>query len=222
VELISIMTISVYGIGWLTREGYGLVARGTRHLFGVGEEGGLPGKGIFSYPFRNYGRLDAVSRLTVSTVALALEDAAIGYEAGSRLDIGIIGTCHAGSLVSDSAYFRDYLENGRTLGRGNLFIYTLPTSPLAEAAIHFGLVGPLMFLADREHSFAEILTRAEECLVTTGVGMMLVGQVGEQEAIYCVIGSRPGNRAICSLESARDRMGTERSIAGMVRKFAQD
>ncbi|MGQ9499188.1 MAG: hypothetical protein ACUVQ6_02265 [Dissulfurimicrobium sp.] len=40
-------------------------------------------------------------------------------------------------------YFRDYLDSGRRLARGALFIYTFPSSLLGEAAIHFGLKGPL-------------------------------------------------------------------------------
>ena len=62
-----------------------------------------------------------------------------------------------GSLQSDLEYFRDYLEGGRTLSRGNLFIYTLPSSPLGEAAIHFGLLGPLLYAASEGNALTAVL-----------------------------------------------------------------
>jgi len=53
--------------------------------------------------------------------------------------------CHTG-LWSQRFVFLDYVQAGRKLGRGSLFIYTLPSSPLAEAAIHFGLQGPVLYI----------------------------------------------------------------------------
>ena len=78
-------------------------------------------------------------------VALALRDAGIEYSARNKQDTGIIATSGAGSLQSDLDYYADFVKNGRTLSLANLFIYTLPSSPLGEAAIHFGLTGPLLF-----------------------------------------------------------------------------
>ena len=102
--------------------------------------------GVFTYPVKNFARFDEPSRLITLSVALALYDAGIPYIEGKKQDIGILGTNPDGALASNLAYFQDYAEHGRKLGRGNLFIYTLPTSPLAEAAIHFGLQGPLLYL----------------------------------------------------------------------------
>ena len=54
----------------------------ARHLrqFVPGEGvGSLNRMGIFSHPFRNFGRLDGISRMTVSAVALALRDAGVDY-----------------------------------------------------------------------------------------------------------------------------------------------
>lgn len=48
-----------------------------------------------------------------------------------------------GSDATNDAYFADYLENGRELGSGLLFRYTLPSCAPAEVAIAFGLQGPL-------------------------------------------------------------------------------
>lgn len=60
--------------------------------------------------------------------------------------MGLIGTNRAGSLEANRLYFSDYLQAGRVLARGNLFVYTLPSSPLAEAAIHFGFQGPMLYM----------------------------------------------------------------------------
>ena len=124
------MTISVYGIGWLTAAGYGCIGSGVQVSYGPAEGLDTHRQAIFPRPFRNFGRLDDASRMTASVVALALRDAALSPSPTCKQDIGIAGTSREGSLVSDLNYFNDYVENGRTLSRGNLFIYTLPSSPL--------------------------------------------------------------------------------------------
>ena len=65
---------------------------------------------------------------------------------GQKRNIGLMGASEAGCLASNRAYFQDYLGGGRTLARANLFVYTLPSSPLAESAIHFGLMGPMVYM----------------------------------------------------------------------------
>ncbi|MDD5600103.1 MAG: hypothetical protein PHV82_19315, partial [Victivallaceae bacterium] len=44
-------------------------------------------------------------------------------------------------------YFKDYAAHGRTIGRGNLFVCTLPTAPGAMAGIACDLHGPQYFCA---------------------------------------------------------------------------
>jgi 3-oxoacyl-(acyl-carrier-protein) synthase len=116
---------------------------------------------VFSYPVKNLARFDELSRLVTLSVALALHDAGITYAEGKKQDIGILGTNPDGALATNLAFFRDYTEHGRKLARGNLFIYTLPTSSLAEAAIHFGLQGPLLYLRNLDNPEARLLTHAE-------------------------------------------------------------
>src|SRR5574337_775506 len=177
------MTISVHGIGWLTKQGYGCISSGLRQDFASGEgPASLPKKGIFSHPFKNFGRLDALSKAAAYGVALALQDAGIEYSPVHKQDIGIIGTGRQGSLSADIEYFRDYIEGGRKLSRGNLFIYTLPSSPFGEAAIHFGLAGPLLYVADRGRSLLPLLAVAEETVLAREARFMIVGRAEEQEA----------------------------------------
>ena len=74
------MTISVHGIGWLTKEGYGCIRSGLQHAYETGEGARtLPTRDIFSHPFKNFGRLDTISKMTVFGVSLALQDAGIEW-----------------------------------------------------------------------------------------------------------------------------------------------
>jgi 3-oxoacyl-[acyl-carrier-protein] synthase II len=215
------MTISVYGIGWLTTGGYGSVKGGQRHRFEPGEGAHSSLRSIFSHPFKNFGRLDGISRMTAYAVALALRDAGIEYALDRKQDIGIIGTSSEGSLRSDIAYFKDYIENGRTLSRGNLFIYTLPSSPLGEAAIHFGLVGPLLYAAGEKQPLAAIMDMAAEILVAPETNCMLVGQAGEEEALYLVLARELGDCAFCSLTEARAIAASGRDVVAMIDEFSK-
>ena len=216
------MKISVRGIGWLTKEGYGCVRSELRHAYEP-DEGvhTLPKKDIFSHPFKNFGRLDTISKMTAYAVSLALQDAGIEYSPLRKQDIGIVGTNAEGSLRSDKEYFRDYLEGGRTLSRGNLFIYTLPSSPIGEAAIHFGLLGPVVYAANAGNALAAVLDAAGEMLLANEAPVMLVGKAEAEEAVFFVLETDTGqNRpAICALTAARAFVETNAGVPELVQNF---
>lgn len=65
-----------------------------------------------------------------------------------------------GSDATNAAYFKDYLDNGRQLGSSLLFRYTLPSCAPAEAAIAFGLQGPLFYERVPSFDFRRILDDA--------------------------------------------------------------
>jgi len=216
------MEISVLGIGWLTHAGYGRIRSGLRQAYGSGEgTHSLPKKGILLHPVKNFGRLDAASRLTVAAVSLALQDAGIEHAPAQKQDIGIIGTNDEGSLRSDLEYFRDYVGGGRTLSRGNLFIYTLPSSPVGEAAIHFGLQGPLLYAADERGSLAPVLDTAAEMILCSETPVMLAGKVRDNEAVYLVLAGYAGRAVLCDVSAARSIVETTPDVAGMVQKFSR-
>jgi 3-oxoacyl-[acyl-carrier-protein] synthase II len=177
--------IVVRGLGWVHPAGYGSL-RGT--LAGAGEP---PRDAVFRAPFRNFGRLDRVSRLTCLASGLALADAGMAYPLSPGATVGIAGTSEQGCLDSDLAYFRDYLAGGRTLGRGNLFIYTLPSSPLAEAAIHFGLTGPLVHIRPKDDRRTAILEAAALALDDSGIDAMVAGEAGRDSAVFAVLSRAP-------------------------------
>jgi 3-oxoacyl-(acyl-carrier-protein) synthase len=158
--------------------------------------------------------------LTVSAVALALQDAGIEYALSKKQDIGIIGTSCEGSLKSDIDYFRDFIENGRTLSRANLFIYTLPSSALGEAAIHFGLTGPLVYAAGVDGSLTTIVDMAAEIVSSREAGRMLVGKVVEEEALYFVIDGKQDECSLCSIAEVRSIVESKQTISDSVRQLS--
>ena len=139
---------------------------------------------VLAYPVDNFARFDAASKIAVLSVALALHDANIHCAKDKKQDIGILGTSPEGALDSNLAYFRDYVGAGRKLGRGNLFIYTLPSSPLAEAAIVFGLQGPIVYMRNLEKPEEDLLAQAEL-------------MVENKEAQAMVVVAWEANRATC-------------------------
>jgi len=216
------MAIFVHGIGWLTKEGYGCIRSGLQHAYETGEGAhALPKRDIFSHPFKNFGRLDTISKMTVFGVSLALQDAGIEYSPMGKQDIGIIGTNTEGSLRSDIEYFRDYLESGRTLSRGNLFIYTLPSSPIGEAAIHFGFLGPVLYTVREGNALSAVIDLANEMLLADEAPVMVAGKAEAEEAIFFVIGQERGkDRAVlCDVAEARMLVEANIDVAGLVQKF---
>jgi 3-oxoacyl-(acyl-carrier-protein) synthase len=195
--------ISVNGIGWITGSEYGRVGRGSRAHYRDRTE---LRKELFSYPFKGFGKLDDISVMLCCAVALALKDAGIAYNADRKQQTGIIGTNSSGCRQSDINYFRDYLDSGRIMARGNLFIYTLSSSPLGEASIHFGLQGPLIYAADPVGSLSKALEIAADMINIDGLPVMLAGSAEEDEAIFFVLEkegySEIKGSAVCSLDKA--------------------
>jgi hypothetical protein len=146
---------------------------------------------ILVYPIEDFARFDQASKLVTLSVALALYDASIHYTEDKKQDIGILGTSPDDTLVPNLAYFKDYVQCGRKLGRGNLFIYTLPSSPLAEAAIHFGLQGPLLYIRPISNLRESLLSQAELMLRNNEAQAMLAVFWDANEAeCYCILGAR--------------------------------
>jgi len=237
--------IALCGIGWINKEEYGCVMNGMRFNYRDSSKGkALSGKEIFSYPFKNFGRLNNISKLTCYAVALALKDAGIKYFMDHKHDIGIICTNKSGSLKSDIDYFKDYLESGRTLSRGNLFIYTLPSSPLGEAAIHFGLQGPLLYVTAADKPLQTALDTASEMILLDESPAMLVGMAEEDEAVYFVLAPLEGHfntaiakssenlltgqannhdsieHVLCDVTRARAILGKDLIFSKMIKEFS--
>lgn len=206
-------TTQVLGIGWLAGREWGRVRSGARDVLAEGDATPLWKRAAaFAYPVRNMGRCDAVTRLTLCACSLALQDAGMSYAEGQKSGIGLIGTGASGSLAANRAYFSDYLQAGRVMGRGNLFIYTLPSSPLAEAAIHFGFQGPMVYMGFPGGG-AGALLEAAAGLLTDGLAPGLVAvMAGEREAMAFVTGL-PG--AVRGIDLSRVTEVAAKPVAGL-------
>ena len=61
-------------------------------------------------------------------------------------DTAVLAWGKAGAWRENLAYWHDYIANGREIGSARLFVGTLPSIPLCEAAIALGLNGPGYYL----------------------------------------------------------------------------
>lgn len=179
--------VGVYGIGWVDSRAWGQVRQRRRAAHDGGAGAPWRQAELSGGPVRNMGRFDEATRMVMTACALALKDAGLAPRASGTGTIGLVGTNRAGSLEANRAYFRDYVQAGRTLARGNLFIYTLPSSPLAETAIHFGLEGPLLYAGVPDGGWGNLLELAAE-LIGEGAATAMVAVRGDsQDAIAAVL-----------------------------------
>jgi len=201
--------ITVTGIGWLNQKEYGcVIGKVEKHHEGIASlYSSFKRESLFSYPVKNFSRFDPISKTTCFCTALALKDAGISYSADQKKNIGIFGANESGCLESNINYFKDYLESGRILARGNLFIYTLPSIPLAEAAIHFGLSGPLLHISFNEKSLPSLLSFAGKNILEGETPSILAVKAEETDAVCFVLqtedavsaGKRLSLEAVCAV-----------------------
>ena len=178
------------GVGWVEHKSFGCENKNLLYSHeGISSlYARLRKDSIISADIKNFGRFDMPSKLVCCAAALALHDSGVTFSPEKKmLGFGIIGTSEKDSLYSNERYFRDYVEEGRSLARGNLFIYTLPSSPLAEAAISFGLAGPMLYMGmDRNH-LENIVLRAKKMISQGDAGAMLAVNFSENSArCYCL------------------------------------
>ena len=177
------------GLGWINGQTYGGgLSRSRVEWSNRGAlETMVKQDGLFTYPVQNFGRFSKRAKYLCCACALALRDAGVKYSQSRKMPgWGLLHTNFDGCLSENYGYFADYIQAGRTLGRGNLFIYTLPTSPAAEAAIHFGLEGPALY-----YGFA---AKPLPRLAKLGVGM-----VARREAPALLLSAGDDQQALCGL-----------------------
>ena len=181
--------VSIQGKGWINGTGWGRVLQGQQGTYGEGV--GIPpwkDPELFPVPVKNMGRFDAVARMTLCACALAMRDAGWTLGDGIKRDVGLIGTNEEGCLAANKAYFQDYLSGGRVLARANLFVYTLPSSPLAEAAIHFGFQGPMLYSGRSGAGLDDLLEMAAMMIEGGDASGMVAVKANAREAVAVVLG----------------------------------
>lgn len=131
----------VTGVGWISAQSMGQGRKNTPFQMDSGELPSISRKTVFKFPYPRFNRMDEFSRLGVSAIGLALQDAGLDGRISKR-EVGIVVTTVYGCLHTDLDYFETVtLENG-SFASPALFSYTLPNSFLGEAASRFGLTGP--------------------------------------------------------------------------------
>lgn len=196
----------VSGVGWMGTTGWGRLRAGKTELWSTGEMETALAQAPGGREIRNYGRFTRHTRLILHALALALQDAGLPGppDCGPRGG-GLIGSGELGTQTANLEYFRDFCANGRVMARGNLFLYTLPTSPLAEAALTYQLRGPLFWLSTASPAGAldRALSAAADILAGGGASTMFVchGQP-DRVVLYAVSGASAGGWPLSSVMDA--------------------
>lgn len=175
-KLLANMSINlkVKSIGWCLENSVGGV---PGEILPVSPEAKPEKSAIFSKEFKNFGRLDKMSKAVCTAVAFALKGAGL-YPHEEKQPISLFFNNKTGCAESDKAFFEDFVEFGETAGRANLFLYTLPTSPLGEASVHFGLTGDIAYFATSDRPLPELLEAAADACEfrnSSGEKLMLIG-----------------------------------------------
>ncbi len=183
---------NVQGISWITHNYF---SAKFRNVSGAYENSRdlycqLKEKGIIRKNIKDFGRFDKVSANTCLAISLALFDARIDHSEEKKQDLGILSTNEKGCLQSNINYFKDYVECGRKLSRGNLFIYTLPSTPIAEAAINFRFQGPVLYLTFAEDQTNQILEQGRMMIESKEAVDLLIVNASEEDAVCFLVQSR--------------------------------
>ena len=178
---------AVTGIGYIGQYSCGMLNMSVHYDYGHIRDvyQYMKDSAILADPIKNFGRFDHESKKVCLVIGLALHDAGISRGRVAN-DIGIVASNRDGALCANCDYFKNYVEFGKTLGRGNLFIYTLPTSPLAEAAICYKLNGPLLYTSRDNNCFSLALEQADS-IVKGNEACAMLAVVGNQSELACFV-----------------------------------
>lgn len=220
----SVMNV-VAGIGWIDRSEYGCVRRRLRKPYPdlKSLRSALQEEAVFSYPVKGFGKYDRASQMTCCVAALAFYDAGMSYSEDRKQDIGILGTNSDGCLQSNLDFFNDFVKNGRTLGRANLFVYTLPSIPVAEAAIYFKCQGPLLYMGYSREPVASLLRQSDRMILRGETTAMVAVRASEEEAQCFILRRRDdvSTESVLALEEVIEAASGTPSPGEMIEGFAR-
>jgi hypothetical protein len=215
----------VAGIGWIDRREYGCVSRRLRKSYrDLGSlRSALQEESVFSYPVKGFGKYDRVSQMTCCVAALAFYDAGMSYSKDRKRDIGILGTNSDGCLQSNLDFFNDFVKNGRTLGRANLFVYTLPSSPVAEAAIYFKCEGPLLYMGFPKEPVASLLKQSDRMILRGETAAMVAVRATQEEAQCFILrrGDDVSTESVLALEKVIEAAKRTPSSGEMIEELSR-
>jgi 3-oxoacyl-[acyl-carrier-protein] synthase II len=109
--------------------------------------------------------MDRLCALSLVAADAALFEAGLSLEALARRSsdrIGLVVGTRFGCHATNEEYFRGLLAEGPHGASPRLFVYTLPSSPVGELAIHFGARGPSRTVTSGRHAGLEAIARGAE------------------------------------------------------------
>lgn len=145
--------------------------------------------GNWSY-FRRYSP-DA--QFFTLAAGLALRDS--GIKLVPEQTVGLLAADDFEHESDQVAYFTDYVEGGRELGRSSLFVHTLPTSSVVDASVCLGLRGPLLYIRDENNIWSELLNTAGDFIASGDAEIMLLS-CRSANTLVCLALSAGGSTAI--------------------------
>jgi len=125
-----------------------------------------------SYPSSR--RMDKYSRLGMTAIALALQDAGLDMWTEKR-NIGIITSTEYGCLNTDVDYFDTVLPDGGIGASPGLFSYTLPSSFMGDVAIRYGLTGSSFVIQEKSARALTCLKLALNAIACGDADKMVCG-----------------------------------------------
>lgn len=174
----TISTADITGIGWITSTGLwrGKDINAFAMLNALPEamiDSQLPDIPLDgSYP--SCRRMDKYSRLGMTAIALALEDAGLDAWTDKRI-IGIITSTEYGCLNTDFDYFDTVLQDDGIGASPGLFSYTLPSSFMGDVAIRYGLTGSSFVIQEKSSSAQTCLKLALNAIACGDSDKMVCG-----------------------------------------------
>ena len=215
----------VAGIGWITQTEYGCTTRQLRRSYSdlASLRSELRDDSVLSYPVKGFAKYDLVSKMTCCVSALAYYDAGMSYFESQKQDVGILGTNSDGCLQSNLDFFEDFVANGRTRGRAKFFVYTLPSIPVAEAAIHLKCRGPVLYLGFPGKRVPSLLRQSDRMILRGEAEAMLAVSASEEDA-QCFVLRREQNAPadrVLGLEEVVDVAERMSSVEEMIGPLAE-
>jgi len=173
---------------------------------------------LIGRPVKYFTRMTGESRCCLCAASLALKGA--DWWDRTPPEIGLLAARSEGLLRANEEYFQDYVAMGRTLGRGNLFIYTLATSALGEVAIALSLTGPSMFIQADARPLAALVRHGEQLIADGEAEGMLALWSDWSSAVCLAIAAGAGGETLIPLPAGEEPNPLElcRTLQAMVQR----
>lgn len=181
--------------------------------------GGKPLRSIFRRTVPNFGRFPRHVKAACIACALVFKAAGIRCDEGEKRNIALLAAGFMPVLEVDREFFRDYLDGGRTMGRGNLFIYTLPTSALAEVSIYFGLTGPALYIEPAGAPFGGLPGAAQRMLEGGAEAAVLLWQDMQHTVCAAAVPESPPEPSLAGLAEVEEHASAWSSPVEALRYF---